>query len=131
MPHRQTVTPYLTIRGAASALDFYKNVFGATETIRWPGADGRIGHAEIMIGDARIMISDEYPEIEVLGPQSLGGSSVGLHIFVDDVDAVFNRAISAGSKVRKPVEDQSYGERSGKLVDPFGHVWFIATPKAK
>ena len=126
---RQSVTPYLAIKNAGAAIEFYKQVFGATEKMRMAEPDGKIGHAEIEIGKARIMISDEYPEIDVLGPQSRGGSTVGLHILVEDVDTVFNRAVAAGAKQLKPVSDQFYGERSGQLADPFGHVWYIGTVK--
>ena len=126
---RQSVTPYLTIRNAGAAVEFYKEVFGATEKMRMAEPDGKVGHAEIEIGNARIMISDEYPEIDVLGPESRGGSTVGLHILVDDVDDVFARALAAGARELKPVSDQFYGERSGKLADPFGHIWYIATAK--
>ena len=126
---RQSVTPYLAIQNAGAAIEFYKQVFGATEKMRMAEPDGKIGHAEIEIGKARIMISDEYPEIDVLGPQSRGGSTVGLHILVEDVDTVFSRAIAAGAKQLKPVSDQFYGERSGQLADPFGHVWYIGTVK--
>ena len=126
---RQSVTPYLAIKNAGAAIEFYKQVFGATEKMRMAEPDGKIGHAEIEIGKARIMISDEYPEIDILGPQSRGGSTVGLHILVEDVDTVFNRAVAAGAKQLKPVSDQFYGERSGQLADPFGHVWYIGTVK--
>ena len=126
---RQTVTPYLTIRNAAAALEFYKQIFGATEKMRMAEPDGKVGHAEIEIGKTRIMISDEYPELDVLGPESRGGTTAGLHLLVDDVDAVFSAAVAAGAKELKPVSDQFYGERSGKLADPFGHVWYIGTVK--
>ena len=126
---RQTVTPYLTIKNAGAAIEFYKKVFGATEKMRLAEPDGKVGHAEIAIGKARIMISDEYPELDVLSPQSRGGSTSGLHILVDDVDAVFSAAVAAGAKVLKPVTDEFYGERTGRLADPFGHVWYIATVK--
>ena len=126
---RQNVTPYLTIRNAAAALEFYKQVFGATEKMRMAEPDGKVGHAEIEIGKTRIMISDEYPELDVLGPESRGGTTAGLHLLVEDVDAVFSAAVAAGAKELKPVSDQFYGERSGKLADPFGHVWYIATVK--
>ena len=124
---RQRLTPYLTIRDAGAAIEFYKKIFGATEKMRMAEPDGKVGHAEIEIGNARIMISDEYPELDVLGPQSRGGTTAGLHLLVDDVDAVFDEAVAAGAKVLKPVSDQFYGERSGKLEDPFGHVWSIGT----
>ena len=126
---RQNVTPYLTIRNAAAALEFYKQVFGATEKMRMAEPDGKVGHAEIEIGKTRIMISDEYPELDVLGPESRGGTTAGLHLLVEDVDAVFSAALAAGAKELKPVSDQFYGERSGKLADPFGHVWYIAMLK--
>ena len=126
---RQTVTPYLTIRNAGAAIEFYKEAFGATEKMRLAEPDGKVGHAEIGIGRARIMISDEYPELDVLGPQSRGGTTAGLHILVEDVDAVFSRAVAAGAKVLQAVSDEFYGERSGRLADPFGHVWYIATVK--
>ena len=126
---RQNVTPYLTIRNAAAALEFYKQVFGATEKMRMAEPDGKVGHAEIEIGKTRIMISDEYPELDVLGPESRGGTTAGLHLLVEDVDAVFSAALAAGAKELKPVSDQFYGERSGKLADPFGHVWYIAMIK--
>ena len=126
---RQTVTPYLTIKNAGAAIEFYKQVFGATEKMRMAEPDGKVGHAEIEIGNARIMISDEYPELGVLGPQTLGGTTAGFHILVEDVDAVFSAAVAAGAIAQKPVSDQFYGERSGKLADPFGHVWYIATVK--
>jgi PhnB protein len=129
IPERQAVTPYLAIKNAGGAIEFYKKVFGATEKMRMAEPDGKIGHAEIEIGSARIMISDEYPEIDVLGPESRGGSTVGLHILVADVDTVFSNAVAAGAKVLKPVSDQFYGERSGKLADPFGHIWYVATVK--
>jgi PhnB protein len=124
---RQTVTPYLTIKNAGAAIEFYKQVFGATEKMRMAEPDGKVGHAEIEIGNARIMISDEYPELDVLGPQTRGGTTAGFHILVEDVDAVFKAAVAAGATVQKAVSDQFYGERSGKLADPFGHVWYIAT----
>ena len=126
---RQTVTPYLTIKDAAAAIEFYKQVFGATEKMRLAEPDGKVGHAEIEIGKTRIMISDEYPEMDVLGPQSRGGTTAGFHILVEDVDAVFSAAVAAGAKELKAVSDQFYGERSGRLADPFGHVWYIATIK--
>ena len=126
---RHTVTPYLTIKNAGAAIEFYKQVFGATEKMRMAEPDGKVGHAEIEIGNARIMISDEYPELDVLGPQTRGGTTAGFHILVEDVDAVFSAAIAAGAIEQKPVSDQFYGERSGKLADPFGHVWYIATIK--
>jgi PhnB protein len=124
-----SVTPYLIIKNAADALEFYKTAFGAIELFRMPQPDGKIGHAEIKIGDSLIMLADEYLEMSYLGPKTLGGSPVSLMIYVDDVDAVFNQAIAAGAETQKPVEDKFYGDRIGSLVDPFGHVWHIATHK--
>lgn len=119
----------LTVKDAAGALEFYKKVFGAVETMRLVEPEGRIGHAEMMISGSPIMISDEYPELDVLGPQSRGGSTVGIHLYVTDVDEVFARAVAEGAKAISAIEDEFYGDRSGKLVDPFGHVWNIATRK--
>ena len=123
------VTPYMSIRGAGQAIDFYKKAFGAKEVMRMPGPDGKLGHAEIMLGAARIMLADEHPEISFVGPQSLGGSAVHLHVYVKNVDALVERATAAGAELVRPVEDQFYGDRSGSLKDPFGHVWHFATYK--
>jgi PhnB protein len=123
------VTPYLTIKGAADAIEFYKKVFGAEETLRFAEPSGRIGHAEIVIGGSPIMISDEYPELDTLGPLSRGGSTVGIHLYVEDVDEVYSRAVAEGATAAGPVKDQFYGDRSGKLIDPFGHVWYVSTRK--
>lgn len=122
-----SITPYLVIKGAAAAIDFYKSVFGATELVRMPQPDGRVGHAELKIGDSIVMMADEYPEMQVVGPQTLGNSSVGLLLYVDDADATFAKAVSAGATVEKPMADQFYGDRSGTLKDPWGHKWTIAT----
>ena len=122
-----TVTPYLYVRGAARAIDFYSKAFGAIELYRLANPDGRIGHAEILIGTSRIMLADEFPEMNVKGPQSLEGTSVSFLIYVEDVDARFDRAIAAGATVLRPLKDQFYGDRSGTLADPFGHSWTIAT----
>ena len=122
-----SVTPYLYIQGAANALEFYKKVFGATEKFRMPMNDGRIGHAEIQIGDSVVMLADEYPEMGVRGPQSIGGTSASLMVYVEDVDAVAERFVAAGGKVQRPIKDQFYGDRSGTFEDPFGHVWTIGT----
>jgi PhnB protein len=124
-----TVTPYLIVQGAAAAIDFYKKVFGAKELFRVPGPGGKVGHAELQIGDSRIMLADEHPEMGAKAPGSFGGSPVGLMLYVEDVDARFNRAVAAGAKVTKPLADQFYGDRSGTLTDPFGHQWTIATHK--
>jgi len=121
------VTPYLCCNNAASAIEFYKSVFAATELMRIAQPDGAIGHAEIKIGKSVIMLADEFPEMDVRSPQSLGGSPVSILLYVEDVDAVVAKALAAGSKLQSPVTDQFYGDRSGKLTDPFGHVWMIAT----
>lgn len=120
-------TPYLCCKNAASAIEFYKNVFGATERMRLAQPDGVIGHAELTFGDSVIMLADEFPEIDVLSPQTLGGSPVTILLYVENVDAVVEKAVAAGSKLTRPVENQFYGDRSGKLIDPFGHTWMIAT----
>ena len=121
------VTPYLIIKGAAAAIDFYKDVFGASEIMRMPQPDGRIGHAEMKLGDSVIMLADEHPEMDIVSPSTLGNSPVGILLYVDDVDATFNKAVSRGAKVNKPLADQFYGDRSGTVIDPFGHKWTIAT----
>jgi PhnB protein len=122
-----TVTPYLIVRDAARAIEYYKEAFGAIELHRLADPRGRIGHAEILIGTSRIMLADEFPEMNIRGPQSLGGTSVSFLIYAEDVDAKFDHAITAGAKVLRPVKDQFYGDRSGTLADPFGHSWTIAT----
>ena len=124
-----SVTPYLIISGAAEAIDYYKKAFGATELLRMPAPGGKVGHAEIKIGDSPIMLADEFPEMGYKSPKTLGGSPVSLMIYVADVDTVFDQAIAAGGKVQRPVKDQFYGDRSGTLEDPFGHVWHVATHK--
>ena len=121
------VSPYLIVNGAAGALEFYAKAFGAREQFRHLGPDGRIGHAEIAIGDSLIMLADEHPEVGARGPRVYGGLPVSLHVYVEDVDAVAGRAIAAGAKVVRPVQDQFYGDRSGSFEDPFGHVWHVAT----
>jgi PhnB protein len=126
--HR-TVTPYLTIKNAAKALEFYKKAFGATETYKLMLPDGRLGHAEIRLGDSMIMLSDEFPEYDGKAPETLGGSPISIHLYVEDVDAFFKKALAAGAKELKPVMDQFYGDRSGQLEDPFGHLWWVATHK--
>ncbi len=122
-----TATPYLIVRGAAAALEFYTKAFGATESMRLQEPGGRVGHAEIMIGDSPIMLADEHPEIGARGPQALGGSPVSIVLYVEDVDAVVQRAVAAGAKVKRPVTDQFYGDRAGTVEDPFGHAWHIHT----
>lgn len=124
-----SLTPYLIIKNAADAIEFYKKAFGATELFRIDQPDGKIGHAEIKIGDSPIMLSDEFPEMGHRGPQSLGGSPVSIMLYVEDVDAVVNRATTAGAKLDRPVEDKFYGDRAGSLTDPFGHIWHIGTHK--
>src|SRR5687767_13533238 len=122
-----TVTPYLIIHGAAEALEFYKRAFGASETMRMPRPDGKLMHAEMQIGDSRIMLADEMPEMGFRSPAALGGAGLSIVLYVNDVDAVATKAIAAGAKVMRPVQNQFYGDRSGTLADPFGHVWTIAT----
>ena len=121
------VSPYLSVDGAARAIDFYCQVFGATERGRMAGPDGSIGHAELEIGDSLIMLSDPFPEMGAPTPKALGGSAVTVMVYVEDVDAVFNRAIEAGAKEISPVQDQFYGDRSGQFEDPFGHRWNVAS----
>jgi PhnB protein len=122
-----SVTPYLIVNGAARAIEFYKKAFGATELLRFDGPDGKIGHAEIKIGDSPVMLADEHPGTLSRSPKSYGGSPVGILLYVDNVDAVASQAVAAGAKVLRPVKDQFYGDRSGTFADPFGHVWTIAT----
>ena len=122
-----TATPYLIVKGAAGAIEFYKTAFGATEVMRMPGPGGAVMHAEIKIGDSIIMLGDEMPGMGFSGPHTLGGSPVGLCLYFPDVDARLATAVAAGAKVVKPVQDQFYGDRSGTIVDPFGHVWTVAT----
>ena len=124
-----TVTPYLIINGAAQAIEFYKQAFGAEETMRMPGPGGAIMHAEIKIGDSFVMLSDEFPDYGALSPQGLNGSPVTLSLYVEDADATFERAVAAGATVRMPLGDQFWGDRYGQVVDPFGHIWAVATHK--
>lgn len=122
-----TVTPYLTVRGAVDALAFYAKAFGATEVMRLPMPDGTLAHAEVQIGDSKVMLADENPAWGNKSPLALGGASGGVMLYVPDVDALFARAVAAGATVRTPVADQFYGDRSGSVIDPFGHVWNLAT----
>ena len=122
-----TVTPYLLIKGASDAIAFYVRVFGAEEITRLTAPDGRIGHAEIRIGSSTIMIADEHPEMDFLGPESRGGTTVSLLIYVENSDEVFSDALDAGATELRPLCDQFYGDRSGSVTDPWGHVWSIAT----
>ena len=124
-----TVTPYLIIEGAAEAIEFYKQAFGAKELFRFAAPGGKIGHAEIKIGDSPIMLADAYPDMGYNGPKSLGGSPVSLMIYVENVDTVFNQAVQAGATVKEAVSDKFYGDRIGSLIDPFGHVWHVSTHK--
>jgi len=121
------VMPYLIVDGATEAIDFYTGALGFTERMRMPGPDGLIGHAELQLGDAVIMLADENPEMGARSPRSVGGSPVTIHTYVDDVDTVFARALAAGASSLREVEDQFYGDRSGQLEDPFGHRWNLAT----
>lgn len=122
-----SVTPYLIIKGAAAAIDYYKKVFGATERMRMDGPGGTIGHAELVIGNSTIMLADEHPAMGYRSPKTLGGTPVSLVLYVEEVDTVFKRAVDAGAKAQRPVENQFYGDRMGTLEDPFGHVWSVAT----
>lgn len=124
-----SVTPYLIIKGAAEAIDYYKNVFGATEVMRMADPSGRIGHAELKIGNSHIMLADEFPEMDHRGPLTLGNSPVSILLYVEDVDSTVERAVAAGARILKPVQDQFYGDRSGFIQDPFGHRWGVATHK--
>ena len=123
------VTPYLIVRNAAAAIDFYKKAFNAVELMRFPGPGGKIMHAEVKIGDSAVMLADEMPDEGYVGPQTLGGVGVSMMLYVEDVDKQFAQAVSAGATAKRPVADQFYGDRLGTLVDPFGHVWSIATHK--
>lgn len=122
-----TLTPFLTVRDAAHAIEFYKQAFGAEERGVMKGPDGKVMHAELKIGDSLIMLSDEFPEYGALSPLSIGGTAMGLHIYVDGVDAAFDRAVKAGAEVEMPMMEQFWGDRYGRLKDPFGHKWSIAT----
>ena len=125
-----TLTPYMTVRDAARAIEFYKQAFGAVEKGVMKGPDGKIMHAELRISDSLFMLADEFPEYGSMSPLSIGGSGMGLHIYVEDVDSAFDRAVKAGAKVDMPVSDMFWGDRYGKLADPFGHKWSIASHKA-
>jgi PhnB protein len=122
-----SVTPYIIVRGAAKALDFYTTAFEAVELFRMPGPDGAIMHAEIKIGDSPLMIADEFPDMGAKSPEAYGGSPVGLMIYVEEVDRIFQKAVDNGAKVDRPIKNQFYGDRSGTVIDPFGHKWTIAT----
>ena len=121
------VTPYLHVDGADAAIEFYSKVLGAKERMRMPGPDGRIGHAELQLGESIIMLADEHPDIGVLGPKTIGGTPVTISVYVEDVDAVFEAAVAEGATVLRQVEDQFYGDRTGQFEDPFGQRWSVAT----
>ena len=121
------LSPYLAVEGAAAAIDFYTSVFGATERFRLPGPGGTIGHAELQLGDSVVMLADASPDFGNRSPRQIGGSPVTLGVYVEDVDAVFDRAITAGAKPMRPVETQFYGDRTGQFEDPFGHKWSVSS----
>jgi len=122
-----SITPYLTVRNAAKALEFYQRAFGAQVRGTLPMPDGRIGHAEILIGNSIVMLADEFPEHGNQSPETLHGSPVGIALYVENVDEMFNRAVTAGATVKEPVSDKFYGDRTGSVTDPFGHKWTILT----
>jgi PhnB protein len=121
------VTPYLNVDGGSDAIAFYQQVFGASERMRMAGPDGRIGHAELAIGDSVIMLADEHPEMGVVGPKTIGGTPVTISLYVEDVDTTVDQAVKAGATIVRPIENQFYGDRSGQIEDPFGHRWSVAT----
>ena len=121
------VSPYLCVAGASAAIEFYGNVLGATERVRMPAPDGRIGHAELQLGDSVIMLADELPEMGMRNPKAIGGTPVTISVYVEDVDGVFDRAVKAGAKTLRAVEDQFYGDRTGQFEDPFGHRWSVSS----
>jgi len=125
-----TITPYIVVQGGAAAIEFYKKAFGAEEIYRMDMPDGRLGHAELQIGDSRLMLSDEMPEMPdavARTPKTLGGTTFGFNVYLEDVDSRFERAVAAGAKVRRPLTNQFYGDRSGTIEDPFGHLWTLAS----
>ena len=124
-----SVTPYLILNSASDAIAFYKKALGADEVMRMEDPGGKVYHAEIKIGDSRIMLADEHPELQALSPKTIGGSPVSIHLYVADVDAAVERAVAAGAKLVRPVADQFYGDRVGGIEDPFGYRWFFATRK--
>ena len=121
------VTPYLHVSGADAAIEFYKSVLAAEERMRMPAPEGKVGHAELEIGDAVVMLADEFPDMDVRGPKSIGGTPVTIHVYVDDADATFEAAMAAGARSLRPVENRFYGDRTGEFEDPFGHRWSVAT----
>ena len=124
-----SVTPYIIVDGAARAIEFYKQAFAAVETFRMEGPGGRVGHAEIKIGDSHIMLADEHTEIGARSPRAFGGSGVGIMLYVDDVDSTVKKAVAEGAKLVQPVEDKFYGDRTGTIEDPWGHSWHVGTHK--
>ena len=126
-PGYSSVMPYIIVKGAAQAIEFYKKALGATERMRIPAPEGKVGHAELQIGDSVIMLADEFPEMGARGPKSLGGTPVSFCVYVEDVDKRFPQALAAGGRETRPLKDQFYGDRSGTFEDPFGHTWTIAT----
>jgi PhnB protein len=122
-----SITPYLIIKNAAKAIEFYKKAFGATEVFRMDDAQGRVGHAELQIGDSRLMLADEHPEMGYSSATTIGATPVSLHLYVEDCDEIVKHAVTAGAKLERPVEDRFYGDRNGTIHDPFGHVWTVAT----
>ncbi len=129
IPATLSLTPYIVVKGAAAAIAFYVKAFGAHEAYRLTDKDGRIGHAELVLGDGRLMLSDEYPDFGALGPFAIGGTPVKLHLYVEDVDATMARAQAEGATVLRPAQDQFFGDRAGMIADPFGHHWHLATRK--
>src|SRR5438309_4824773 len=123
----RSVIPYLIVAGAAAAIEFYKTAFSATERFRMGGPGGKIGHAELQVGDSVVMLADEHPEMGARGPRTVGGSPVGIHLYLTDVDAAAARAVAGGAKLTRPVADQFYGDRLGTIEDPFGHIWHLST----
>jgi PhnB protein len=122
-----SLNPYLIVRDGAAAIDFYQNVFGAKLRMKLDAPGGRIGHAELEIGNGLFMLADEHPEMGALAPTTIGGTPVGLHVYLEDVDAVAKKAVAAGATLKRPVENQFYGDRLGSIIDPFGHLWHIST----
>ncbi|RDI39066.1 VOC family protein [Aquicella lusitana] len=122
-----SITPYLIVNNAAKAIEFYKKLFDAKEVMRMDQPDGKVGHAELRIGDAKIMLADEYPEMDARAPEAFGGSPVGIHLYIKEVDTVVEKALRAGSTLMRPVETMFYGDRTGTLIDPYGHKWYVST----
>jgi PhnB protein len=124
-----SITPYLCVSGAAGAIEFYARAFGAAEVMRLAQPDGRVGHAEVRIGDSHVMLADEFPDMNFRSPMTIGGAAVHLHLYTEDVDAMVTRAVAAGATLLRPVQDQFYGDRVGTVADPYGHVWHVSTHK--